>query len=175
MSLPFFKRNFIIDRPCVEVIDFMKKSTFSYDSPTRFSDYRHKRKYEFEGWVWENGFCVYENSVFRNSFAPEARAVILPVGDTQSSVRLEVGLYSIGAVGAIIVIIALIVTLIAIVMRVSERGFDKEDAGLLFIVLLFGSVLFLFLRFGFYSGYKRLKSRILEVLDYPEGQQGVNL
>lgn len=163
MIAPIYKQDIIVEKNIHEIIDFMDKATFRPTSAviTRSS---FVKGFEFRGSVWSNGFCVIRNSDLQSSLAPMAKASISPVNESSCEVHLEIGpsiltvifmsLFAIGisAIGA------------TAIYEIVAYGIIGDTVLIMIVFILFASVFLLFLRFGFYSRYKKMKSRIVELL-----------
>lgn len=161
MPISIFKQEIVVDKNIHEIIDFMDKSTYR---PPVISLYRNFVKgYEFCGQVWPTGFSVIRNVDFHSSIAPIAEAHIMPINETQSKVHLEIGP---NELVAILLSVFFLVTLFIgglAIYEIVDDGIGLDAVLLIIMFTLFGSVLFLFIRFGFYSRYKKLKKQMLEI------------
>ena len=162
MPIPVFKQEMVIDKSIGEIIDVMDKSTYR---PPVIALYRNFVKgYEFCGQVWSNGFSVRRNIDFYSSVAPIAEAHIAPINETQSKVHLEIGPHELVTIllGLVFMVTLFIGGLAT--YEIIDNGIGLDAVLLIIMFTLFGGVLFLFIRFGFYSRYKKLKNRMLEIL-----------
>ncbi len=163
MIAPIYKQEIVVDKNMHEIIDFMDKATFRPTS-TVITRRSFVKGFEFRGSVWSDGFCVIRNSDFQSSLAPMAKASIISINDNSCEVHLEIGpniltvifmsLFAIGilAIGAIAI------------HEIITHGMGGGSVLIMTVFILFASVFFLFLRFGFYSRYKKLKNRMVELL-----------
>lgn len=162
MIVPIFKQDNIVEKNIHEIIDFMDKSTYR---PPVIALYRNFVKgYEFCGQVWPTGFSIRRNVDFSSSVAPIAKAHIAPINETQSKVHLEIGPHGLVA---ILLGLVLMVTLFIGGLTIYEivgNGIGLDAVLLIIMFTLLGSALFLFIRFGFYSRYAKLKKRMVELL-----------
>lgn len=163
MIVPIYKQDIVVDKNIHEIIDFMDKATFR---PTSVVIKRSSfvKGFEFRGSVWSNGFCVIRDSDFQSSLAPMAKASITDINDNNCEVHLEIGpnilivifmsLFAIGtlAIGA------------TAIYEIITYGMIGDIVLSMTVFILFASAFFLFLRFSFYSRYKKLKGRMVELL-----------
>lgn len=163
MITPIYKQDIIVEKNIHEIIDFMNKATFR---PASAVITRHSfvKGFEFRGSVWSNGFCVIRNSDLQSSLAPMAKASISPVNESSCEVHLEIG-------PSILIVIFMSLFAIGILAigatafyEIIAHGLVGDTMLIVTVFILFASVFFLFLRFGFYSRHKKMKSRMVELL-----------
>lgn len=163
MIAPIYKQDIIVDRNIHEIIDFMDKATFRPASAviTRRS---FVKGFEFRGSVWSDGFCVIRNSDLQSSLAPMAKASISPVNENSCAVYLEIGPSILTVVFMSLFAIGILAIGATAIYEIIARGLIGDTVLIMTVFILFASVFFLFIRFGFYSRYKKLKSRMIELL-----------
>lgn len=163
MIVPIYKQDIIVDRNIHKIIDFMDKATFRPVSAviTRRS---FVKGFEFRGSVWSDGFCVIRNSDFQSSLAPMAKASITAINDNSCEVHLEIGPNILTVIFMSLFAIGILAIGATTIYEIITYGMVGDTVLIMTVFILFASVFFLFLRFGFYSRYKKLKSRMAELL-----------
>lgn len=163
MIVPIFKQDIIVNKNIHDIMDFMDKATFRPTSAvvTRRS---FVKGFEFRGSVWSDGFCVIRNSDFQSSLAPMAKTSITAINDNSCEVHLEIGSNMLTVIFMILVAIGILAIGTTAIYEIITHGMGGGSVLIMTVFILFASVFFLFLRFGFYSRYKKLKSRMVELL-----------
>lgn len=163
MIVPIYKQDIIVEKNIHEVIDFMDKATFR---PTSAVITRHSfvKGFEFRGSVGSDGFCVIRNSDFQSSLAPMAKASITAINDNSCEVHLEIGPNMLIVIVMSLFAIGILAIGATAIYEIIAHGMIGDIVLIMIVFILFASVFFLFLRFGFYSRYKKLKSRMLKTL-----------
>lgn len=154
----FFKKEIVVNRSCDELLSELSAATIISCDRTNYG-----KKGEFRGNVWHNGFRIALNTYYWNSFESQATGYVIPLDDTQCTVHLSIGPHPLVLVVMCFWNIGLLVALIATSLSAFSNGIPRGIATmLLFLPFIAADVLFL--RFALYSNYKKLKSRILEIL-----------
>lgn len=163
MIVPIYKQNIVVDKNLHEIIDFMDKATFR---PTSAVIIRSSfvKGFEFRGSVWSNGFCVIRNSDLQSSLAPMAKASISPVNESSCEVHLEIGPSILTVIFMSLFAIGILAIGATAFYEIIAHGLVGDTVLIMTVFILFASAFFLFIRFGFYSRYKKMKSRIVELL-----------
>lgn len=163
MIVPIYKQDIVVDRNIHEIIDFMDKATFRSVSAviTRRS---FVKGFEFRGSVWSDGFCVIRNSDLQSSLAPMAKASITAINDNSCEVHLEIGPNILTVIFMSLFAIGILAIGATTIYEIITYGIVGDTVLIMTVFILFASVFFLFLRFGFYSRFKKLKSRMVELL-----------
>lgn len=163
MIVPIYKQDIVVDKNVHEIMDFMNKATFR---PTSAVITRHSfvKGFEFRGLVWSNGFCIIRNSDFQSSLAPMAKASITAINDNSCEVHLEIGPNILTVIFMSLFAIGILAIGATAIHEIITYGMVGDTVLIMTVFILFASVFFLFLRFGFYSRYKKLKSRMVELL-----------
>lgn len=163
MIVPIYKQDIIVDRNIHEIVDFMNKATFR---PISSVITRHSfvKGFEFRGSVWTDGFCVIRNSDFQSSLAPMAKASISPVNENCNEVHLEIGPNILTVIFMSLFAIGILAIGVTAIHEIITHGMVGDTVLIMMVFILFASVCFLFLRLGFYSRYKKLKGRMVELL-----------
>lgn len=163
MIAPIFKQDIIVNNNIHKIIEFMDKATFHPTSAviTRRS---FVKGFEFRGSVWPDGFCVILNSDFQSSLAPTAKASISPVNENSSEVQLEIGPNILTVIFMSLFAIGILAIGATAIHEIITHGMGGGSVLIMTVFILFANAFFLFLRFGFYSRYKKLKSRMVEFL-----------
>ncbi len=163
MIVPIYKLDIVVDKNIHDIIDFMNKATFRPKSVliTRRS---FVKGFEFRGSVWSDGFCVICNSDFQSSFAPITKASISPINESSCEVHIEIGPNMLTVIFMSLFAIGMLAIGATTIYEIITHRMDSDTVLIMTVFILFASVFFLFLRFGFYSRYKKLKSRMFELL-----------
>ena len=163
MIAPIYKQNIIVNKNIHEIMDFMDKATFR---PTRVVITRRSfvKGFEFRGSVWSDGFCVIRNSDLQSSLAPMAKASISPVNENSCDVHLEIGPNILIVIFISLFAIGILAIGATAIHESITHGMGGGSVLIMTVFILFASAFFLFLRFGFYSRYKKLKSQMVEFL-----------
>lgn len=163
MIVPIYKQDIIVNKNIHEIMDFMDKATFRPTSAviTRRS---FVKGFEFRGSVWYNGFCVIRNKDLQSSLAPMAKASITAINDNSCEVHLEIGPNILTVIFMSLFAIGILAIGTTTIYEIITYGMVGDTVLIMTVFILFASVFFLFLRFGFYSRYKKLKSRMVELL-----------
>ncbi len=160
MPIPIFKQEIVVNKNIHEIIDFMDKVTFR---PTSAVITRHSfvKGFEYRGSVWTNGFCVIRNSDLQSSLAPMAKTSISPVNESSCEVHLEIGPSILTVIFMSLFAIGILAIGATAFYEIIAHGLVGDTMLIVTVFILFASVFFLFIRFGFYSRYKKLKSNIV--------------
>lgn len=163
MPIPIFKQEIVVNKNIHEIIDFMDKVTFR---PTSAVITRHSfvKGFEYRGSVWTNGFCVIRNSDLQSSPAPMAKTSISPVNESSCEVHLEIGPSILTVIFMSLFAIGILAIGATAFYEIIAHGLVGDTVLIMTVFILFASVFFLFLRFGFYSRHKKMKSRMVELL-----------
>lgn len=163
MIAPIYKQDIIVEKNIHEIIDFMDKATFR---PASAVITRHSfvKGFEFRGSVWSNGFCVIRNSDLQSSLAPMAKASISPVNESSCEVHLEIGPSILTVIFMSLFAIGILGIGATAFYEIIAHGLVGDTVLIMTVFILFACAFFLFIRFGFYSRYKKMKSRIVELL-----------
>ena len=163
MIVPIYKQDIVVDKNVHEIMDFMNKATFR---PTSAVITRHSfvKGYEFRGSVWTDGFCVIRKSDFQSSLAPMSKASITAINDNSCEAHLEIGLNILTVIFMSLFAIGILAIGATTIYEIITYVMVGATVLIMIVFILFASVFFLFLRFGFYSRYKNLKSRMVELL-----------
>ena len=157
--ITFFKRDIVVNRSRDELLSFISASTIISCDRMNYG-----KKGEFRGMVWQNGFRIALNTYYLNSFASDAVGTVQPTENNKCLVHLEIGMS-----GFVLLLMAawnvgLIFALIVVSSSCFDDGIAKGFATLL-LFIPFVLIDFLFLRFALYGNYKKLKKRMLEILN----------
>lgn len=163
MIVPVYKQDIIVDRNIHEIIDFMNKATFR---PTSVVITRRSfvKGVEFRGYVDSDGFRIISNSDFESSFAPVAKASISPITENQSEVHLEIGMNAIVAVCLLLFSFGILAIAATAVHEIGNHGMTGGAVLLIILLSVFSGTVVLTLRYSFYSRYKKLKQRLIDIL-----------
>lgn len=162
MIVPIYKQDIVVNKNIHEIMDFMDKATFR---PTSAVITRHSfvRGFEFRGSVWTDGFCVIRNSDFQSSLAPMAKATLSPINEDNCEVHLEIGLNILMVIFMSLFAIGTLAIGATAIYEIIVYGMVADTVLIMIVFILFASVFFLFLRFGFYSRYLKLRNRMIEL------------
>ena len=150
----------IVDRSREELLEFISASTII---PCDRKNYG--KIGEFRGSVWQNGFQIALNTGYFNSFESEALCYVDHLNDDQCIVHCKIGINPLVLTLMCIWNFGLVVALIGASIKVaSYNGIATRIAAML-VFLPFISMDFIFLRFALYSNYKKLKRRMLDILN----------
>lgn len=163
MIVPIYKQDIIVEKNIHEIMDFMNMATFRPTSAV-ITQRSFVKGFEFRGSVWSNGFCVIRNSDLQSSLAPMAKASISPVNESSCAVHLEIGPNILTVIFMSLSAIGILAIGATAIHEIIAHGMVGDTVLIMTVFILFSSVFFLFLRFGFYSRYKKLKSRMVELL-----------
>lgn len=163
MPIPIFKQEIVVNKNIHEIIDFMDKVTFR---PTSAVITRHSfvKGFEYRGSVWTNGFCVIRNSDLQSSPALMAKTSISPVNESSCEVHLEIGPSILTVIFMSLFAIGILAIGATAFYEIIAHGLVGDTMLIVTVFILFASVFFLFIRFGFYSRYKKLKSQMVKLL-----------
>ena len=163
MIVPIYKQDIVVDKNVHEIMDFMNKATFR-PALALITQRSFVKGFEFRGSVWSNGFCVIRNSDLQSSLAPMAKASISPVNENSCGVHLEIGPNILTVIVMSLFAIGILAIGATAIHEIITHGMVGDTLLIMTVFILFASVFFLFIRFGFYSRYKKLKSRMVELL-----------
>ena len=144
-------------------MDFMDKATFRPASAL-ITQRSFVNEFEFRGSIWSDGFCVIRNSDFQSSLAPMSKASITAINDNSCEAHLEIGLNILTVIFMSLFAIGILAIGATTIYEIITYGMVGDTVLIMTVFILFASLFFLFLRFGFYSRYKNLKSRMVELL-----------
>jgi len=163
MIVPIYKQDIVVDKNIHEIMDFINNATFR---PTSIVITRRSfvKGFEFRGSLWSNGFCVISESDYLSSLAPMAKASISPVNENSCGIHLEIGPNILTVIFMSLFAIGILAIGATAIYEFVAHGMIGSTVLIMTVFILFASAFFLFLRFGFYSKYKKLKSRMLEIL-----------
>ncbi len=163
MPIPIFKQEIVVNKNIHEIIDFMDKVTFR---PTSVLITRNSfvKGFEYRGSVWTNGFCVIRNSDLQSSLIPMAKTSISPVNESSCEVHLEIGPSILTVIFMSLFAIGILAIGATAFYEIIAHGLVGDTVLIMTVFILFASVFFLFIRFGFYSRYKKLKSQMVKLL-----------
>ena len=155
----FFKKDIIVNRSCDKLLSELSALTIISCDRTNYG-----KKGEFRGNVWHNGFSIALNTYYWNSFESQAVGYVEPLGDNKCTVHLSIGPHPLVMILMCVWNIGLLVALIAVSISTFSDGISKGITSmLLFMPFIAADVLFL--RFALYSNYKKLKARMLGLLE----------
>ena len=163
MIVPVYKQDIVVDRNIHEIIDFMNKATFRPTSAV-ITRRNFVKGVEFRGYVDSDGFRIISNSDFESSFAPMAKASISPITENQSEVHLEIGMNAIVAVCLLLFSFAILAIAATAVHEIGDHGMTGGAVLLIIILSVFSGMMVLTLRYSFYSRYKKLNQRLIDIL-----------
>ena len=163
MIVPVYKQDIVVDGNIHEIIDFMNKATFRPTSAV-ITRRNFVKGVEFRGYVDSDGFRIISNSDFESSFAPMAKASISPITENQSEVHLEIGMNAIVAVCLLLFSFAILAIAATAVHEIGDHGMTGGAVLLIIILSVFSGMMVLTLRYSFYSRYKKLKQRLIDIL-----------
>ncbi len=163
MIAPIFRQDIIVNKNIHEIIDIMNKATFR---PTLSVITRRSfvKGFEFRGSVWSDGFCVIRNSDFQSSLAPMSKASITAINDNSCEIHFEIGPNMLTVIFMSLFAIGILAIGATAICEIITHGMVGDTVLIMMVFILFASMFFLFLRLGFYSRYKKLKSRMVELL-----------
>ncbi len=163
MIAPIYKLDIVVDKNVHEIMDFMNKATFRPSSAV-ITRHSFVKGFEFRGSVWSNGFCVIRNSDLQSSLAPMAKASIYPINESSCEVHLGIGPNILTVIFMGLFAIGILAIGASAIYQILAHGIVGDSVLIMTVFILFASVFFLFIRFGFYTRYKKLKNRMVELL-----------
>ena len=93
-----------------------------------------------------------------------AKASISPVNENSCVVYLEIGPSILTVVFMILFAIGILAIGATAIYEIIAHGLIGDTVLIMTVFILFASAFSLFIRFGFYSRYKKMKSRMIELL-----------